>query len=194
MSNKIKNISKKILSKAWATLYEIDYDYRFRDGHWKRISRESYNRGNGTAILLYSPEKRTVILTKQFRMPAYENETADGMSIEACAGAIDKNESPKSTIIREVEEEVGYRIKSARQVLQAYTSPGALTEKMYLFVAEYSDDMKVNEGGGVANENEEIEVLELPFLKTLKMMETGEIQDAKTIMLLQYALIHKLVL
>lgn len=193
MSNKVKNIIHKVLSKAWATLYEIKYDYQFKDGHWKQISRECYNRGNGTAILLYNPKKETVILTQQFRMPAYENDKEDGMSIEACAGAIDKNESPEKTIIREVEEEVGYKIKRAKQVCQAYTSPGALTEKMYLFVAEYTDAMKVNEGGGVAHENEEIEVLELSFSKTLKMIETGEIQDAKTIMLLQYAQIHKLI-
>ncbi|MEO6347222.1 MAG: NUDIX domain-containing protein [Aquaticitalea sp.] len=191
-SKRLKNITKRILSKAWATLYEINYDFQFKDGNWKHISRESYNRGNGTAILLFNPENKTVILTKQFRMPTYENEPEDGMSIEACAGAIDKNESPESTIIREVEEEVGYRIKSAKLVLQAYTSPGALTEKMYLFVAEYTDDLKVNEGGGVSHENEEIEVMELLFTKALQMIESGDIQDAKTILLLQYAQIHKL--
>ncbi len=192
MSERLKNITKKILSQAWATLYEIDYDYQFEDGRWKRISRESYDRGNGTAILLYNKEKGTVILTKQFRMPAFENDKNDGMSIEACAGAIDKNESPETTVMRETEEEVGYKIKSAKQILQAYTSPGAVTEKMYLFIAEYNESMKVNNGGGVANEDEEIEVLELPFSDTIKMMESREIQDAKTIILLQYAQIHKL--
>ncbi len=119
MSNRLKNITKKILSKAWATLYEIDYDYQFKDGSWKRISRESYDRGNGTAILLYNKETGTVILTRQFRMPAYENDKNDGMSLEACAGAIDKNETPESTVIREVEEEVGYRLNNAKQVLEA---------------------------------------------------------------------------
>ncbi len=192
MSNRLRNITHTILSKAWATLYEIEYDYQFKDGIWKHISRESYDRGNGTAILLYNKEKGTVILTRQFRMPAYQNDKNDGMSIEACAGAIDKNESPEATIIREVKEEVGYKIEGAKQVLQAYTSPGAVTEKMYLFVAPYSNDKKVNEGGGVVHEQEEIEVLELPFLDTLKMMESGEIQDAKTIILLQYAQIHNL--
>lgn len=193
MSLQIKNITRKILSKAWATLYEIDYDYQFNDGSWKRISRESYDRGNGTCILLYNAEKGTVILTKQFRMPAYQNDITEGMSIEVCAGAIDKGETPETSIIREVEEEVGYKIKSAQQVLQAYTSPGALTEKMYLFIAGYTDAMKVNEGGGLEHEHEEIEVMELPFSKALQMMESGEIQDAKTIILLQYAQIHKLV-
>jgi GDP-mannose pyrophosphatase NudK len=189
----LKNITKKILSKAWATLYEIDYDYQFKDGTWKRISRESYDRENGTCILLYNKEKGTIILTKQFRMPSYENDKRDGMSIEACAGAIDKNESPERTVIRETEEEVGYKIKNVKQVMEAYTSPGALTEKMYFFIGAYSDDMKLNSGGGVETENEEIEVLELPFQQTLKMIESGEIQDAKTIILLQYAQINKLV-
>ncbi|MEZ4803044.1 MAG: NUDIX domain-containing protein [Gelidibacter sp.] len=191
-SGKLKNITHKILSKAWATLYQIDYDYQFENGIWKRLSRETYDRGNGTGILLYNREKKTVILTKQFRMPSYHNDKNDGMSIEVCAGAIDKNESAESTIIREVEEEVGYRIQKAEQVFSAYSSPGALSEKMYLFIAEYNDDMKVNDGGGVENENEEIEVLELKFQKAIEMVSSGDIQDFKTIMLLQYAQIHKL--
>lgn len=192
MLNHIKNITPKILSKVWATLLEIDYDYQFKDGTWKRISRESYDRGNGTGILLYNVEKGMVILTKQFRMPIYYNYKNEGMSIEVCAGAIDENDSPEATIIREVEEEVGYKILEVQQVMTAYSSPGALTEKMYLFVASYSEAMKVNEGGGVASENEEIEVLEVEFSKALEMMASGEIRDAKTIILLQYAQIHKL--
>lgn len=192
MSNNIKNITQKILSKAWATLLEIDYDYQFKDGTWKRVSRESYDRGHGTGILLYNAEKGTIILTEQFRMPIYHTSKDEGKSIEVCAGAIDNNDSPEATIIREVEEEVGYKIKEAKQVMKAYTSPGALTEKMYLFVAPYSEAMKVNEGGGVIGENEEIEVLELEFSKAIEMMASGEIQDAKTIILLQYAQIHKL--
>lgn len=193
MAKQIRNINHKILSKAWATLYQIDHEYLFENGNWKRLSRETYDRGNGTGILLYNRKKRTVILTKQFRMSAYHNDENDGMSIEVCAGAIDKNELPESTIIREVEEEVGYRIKKAEQIFSAYSSPGALSEKMYLFVAEYSDDMKVNDGGGVENENEEIKVLELSFNKTLEMMKSGEIQDFKTIILLQYAQINKFI-
>ncbi len=190
--NRIKDITKKILSKAWATLYEINYDYQFKDGSWKRLSRESYDRGNGTCILLYNKEKSTVILTKQFRMPAYHNDENDGMSIEVCAGAIDKNESAASTIIREVEEEVGYKIQNVKQIMEAYSSPGALSEKMYYFVGAYTNAMKINSGGGLASENEDIEVLELDFSKTLKMIESGEIKDVKTILLIQYAQIHKL--
>ncbi len=189
----LKNIKKTTLSKEWATLDRIDYDYQFKNGNWKRLSRETYNRGNGAAILLYNPEKGTVILTKQFRMPAYENDKDDGMSIEACAGAIDNNDMPLETILRETEEEVGYKINKAKQVLTAYTSPGALTEKMYLFIAEYTDDMKINEGGGLDSEDEEIVVLELPFPKAIEMVGNEKIIDAKTIMLLQYAQINRLI-
>ena len=189
---KLKNITRTTLSNDWATLHRIDYDYQFEGGEWRRLSRETYNRGNGSGILLYNTKKSTVILTKQFRMPVYDVNKNEGMSIEVCAGAIDNNDSPKATIIREVEEEVGYRISDATQVLSAYTSPGALTEKMYLFIAEYTDDMKVNEGGGLEIENEDIEVLELPFSKAIEMVKNEEIIDAKTIMLLQYAQINRL--
>jgi nudix-type nucleoside diphosphatase (YffH/AdpP family) len=188
----LKNIKKTTLSKEWATLDRIDYDYQFENGEWKGVSRECYNRGNGAAILLYNPDKGTVILTKQFRMPIYENNKEESMSIEACAGAIDDNDTALETILRETEEEVGYKIKNAKQVLTAYTSPGALTEKMYLFVAEYNEEMKANEGGGLEIENEEIEVLELQFSEAFEMMRNAEIIDAKTIMLLQYAQINQL--
>lgn len=183
----VKNIVTKTLSKAWATLLQVDYDFQFKDGSWKRVSRESYNRGNGTGILLYNVENGTVILTRQFRMPIYQTHQDEAMSIEVCAGAIDTNESPERTIIREVEEEVGYKIKEVKEVMTAYTSPGALTEKMFLYIAPYSKAMKVDEGGGVADEHEEIEVLEMPFSKALEMMASGDIRDAKTIILLQYA-------
>jgi GDP-mannose pyrophosphatase NudK len=186
----LKNIKKTNLSNDWATLDRIDYDYKFNDGKWKRLSRETYNRGNGAAILLYNSQKETVILTKQFRMPIYQN-ALEGMSIEVCAGSIDGNDTPLETILRETEEEVGYRIEHAQQVLTAYTSPGALTEKMYLFVAEYSEEIKVNNGGGLDSEDEDIEVLELPFWDAIKMIEQGEIIDAKSIMLLQYLQIQK---
>lgn len=190
--NKLKNITYNTLSNKWATLNRIDYDYQFKDGSWKRLSRESYDRGNGTSILLYNKEKGTVILTKQFRMPAYANNKNEGMSIEVCAGALDKNERPEVCIIREVEEEVGYKIDNATKVLEAYTSPGAVTEKMFMFIAEYNDDMKVNDGGGVDSEDEDIEVLEIPFEEAIQMMNDFKIIDAKTIMLLQYAQINNL--
>ena len=192
VEDKLRNITYTKLSGEWATLNRIDYDYKFEDGSWKRLSRESYDRGNGACILLYNKEKGTVILTKQFRMPAYDNHKADGMSIEVCAGAIDKNEAPEICIIRETEEEVGYRIKSAKKVMECYTSPGAVTEKMFLFVAPYDDTMKINDGGGLEIEDEEIEVLEMPFSEAIKMVDNFKIIDAKTILLLQYAQIHNL--
>jgi len=187
VKNKLRNITHNTLSKAWATLNRIDYDYQFKDGSWKRLSRESYDRGNGTSVLLYNKKKGTVILTKQFRMPAYANDKNDGMSIEVCAGALDKDESPETCIIREIEEEVGYKINQVTKVLEAYTSPGAVTEKMYMFIAEYSDEMKVNNGGGAHAEDEDIEVLEIAFKEAIQMIHDFEIKDAKTIMLLQYA-------
>ncbi len=189
---RLKNITHHLLSNDWATLNRIDYDYKFDDGSWKRISRECYNRGNGTAILLYNVEKATLILTKQFRMPAYENNQEEGMSIEVCAGALDKNEDPETCIIREVEEETGYKIDSASLVLETYMSPGAMTEKLHLFTSEYTDAMKIDEGGGLESENEEIEVMELHISEVLKMIDNKEIIDAKTIMLIQFAQIHKL--
>jgi nudix-type nucleoside diphosphatase (YffH/AdpP family) len=190
--NRVSNIENISLSNEWAKLDRVEYDFEFKTGEKKRILRECYNRGNGAAILLYNRNNKTVILTRQFRMPIYVNNTKEAMSIEVCAGAIDKNDTPMETIIRETEEEVGYKIANVEQVLKAYTSPGALTEKMYLFIAEYTDAMKVNNGGGLDTENEEIEVLELPFSKAIKMIETEEIIDAKTILLLQYAQINKL--
>ena len=191
--NNLKNITKTTLSHDWAKLDRIDYDYQFKNGEWKRLSRETYNRGHGAAILLYNPNKGTVILTRQFRMPIYDANPNEGMSIEACAGAIDNNDTALETIIRETEEEVGYKIDTAKQVLTAYTSPGALTEKMFLFVAEYSEEMKINEGGGLESEDEELEILEMQFSEALEMIKTEEIIDAKTIMLLQYAQINELV-
>lgn len=181
-----------MLSNAWATLTRIDYDYKFKNGQWKRLSRESYDRGDGTSILLYNKDKGTVILTRQFRMPSYQNNKKEGMSIEVCAGALDKNEAPEVCIIREVEEEVGYKIANVKKVMESYMSPGAVTEKMYLFVAAYNDSMKINNGGGLDSEDEDIDVLEIPFSEAIKMIDTLEIIDAKTIMLLQYALIHNL--
>ena len=193
MKNKLRNIVRKVLSNNWATLYNVEYEFLFKDGSWKKLQRESYDRGNGACILLYNKEEKTVILSKQFRMPIYDNTPAEGMSIEVCAGAMDKDEEdPELCVIREVEEEVGYKITSAKKVLEAYMSPGAVTEKIFHFVAEYNADMKINEGGGLEEEGEEIEVLELPFEKALEMVVTGEIKDAKTILLLQYVQIHKL--
>jgi GDP-mannose pyrophosphatase NudK len=184
-NNKVRIINREILSSNWYTLRKITYDYLKKDGTWQTQSREAYDRGNGAAIMLYNPPLKTVILTRQFRMPTFINGNEDGLLIEACAGLLDKD-NPEDCIKRETEEETGYKINSVQKIMEVYMSPGSVTEMLYFFIAEYAHDMKVTDGGGIAHEQEEIEVLELPFEQTLQMIDTGQIQDAKTIMLLQY--------
>ena len=191
MNSKVRNIRTELLSDNWYTLNKITFEYLGNNGKWQTQKRESYDRGNGAAILLYNQEKNTIILTRQFRMPSYLNGHKDGMSIEVCAGLLDGDE-PEVCIKKEAEEEVGYRVSNVHRVLQAYMSPGAVTEIVFMFIAEYSDQMKVSEGGGLAEEHENIEVLEISFQEALTMVETGEILDANTILLVQYAQIQKL--
>ncbi|WP_111309438.1 GDP-mannose pyrophosphatase NudK [Confluentibacter sediminis] len=191
ITKRIKNIVSKLLSDNYYILKKITFDYKLRNGKWVTQAREVYNRGDGAGILLYNKEKQTIILIKQFRMPTYMNDNEDGMLIEVCAGMLDKDD-PEACIIRETEEEVGYRIKEVKKVFEAYSSPGVMTEKMYFFVGEYTDAMKVSEGGGLDSEHEDIEVLEMPFKKAIDMLNHGEIFDTRTIVLLQYAQLHKL--
>lgn len=185
MATEIKNIEKTLLSDNWYTLYKYAFDLNI-NGQWQHQEREAYDRGNGATILLYNTEKKTVVLTRQFRMPTYVNGNKDGMLIETCAGLLDKD-SPEECIKRETEEETGYRVSNVRKLYEAYMSPGSVTEKVFFFAAEYSEEMKVSEGGGLDHEQENIEVLELDFDQVYSMIETGEIEDGKTIMLLQYA-------
>ncbi|ROM91747.1 GDP-mannose pyrophosphatase NudK [Pseudomonas brassicacearum] len=180
----------EVLSDNWYVLRKTTYDFLGRDGTWRNMSRETYDRGNGATILLYSKLKKTVVLTRQFRFPAFVNEH-DGMLIETCAGLLDRDD-PHTCIRKETEEETGYRIEEVRKVFEAFMSPGSVTERLYFFVGEYFDEDKLGEGGGVEAEGEEIEVLELPLDDALAMIETGEITDGKTIMLLQYAKLHRL--
>lgn len=191
-NNKIRNIKKELLSDNWYTLDKFSFEYQKDDGTWEAQEREAYDRGNGAAILLYNLEKKTVVLTKQFRMPTYVNGNEDGMMIEACAGLLDGN-NPEDCIRKEVEEETGYQVSDVRKVFECYMSPGSVTEILYFFVGAYEDQMKVGTGGGADDETENIEVLEYSFDTALQMMTSGEIKDAKTIMLLQYAKIHGLV-
>ncbi|MCX2679235.1 NUDIX domain-containing protein [Galbibacter sp. EGI 63066] len=191
MNKGVKINKETTLSNNWYTLKKVDFSYQLDDGSWEEQSREVYDRGNGAAILLYNKNKGTVVLTRQFRMPTYLNGNENGMMIEVPAGIIE-DESPKASIIRETEEETGFEIKDATKVLQTYTSPGAVSETLHLFVAEYSDTMKVHEGGGLEEENENIEVFEVPFTQVEAMVKNGDIKDAKTIMLIQYARINKL--
>lgn len=181
----------QILSDNWYTLRKITYDYLKKDGSWQTQDREAYDRGNGAVILLYHKGQKKVLLTRQFRLPTFINGNPSGMLIEACAGLLDKD-NPEECIRRETEEETGYKIKAVRKIFEAYMSPGSVTELLYFFVAEYTEDMKVNAGGGIANEQEDIEVMELPIDNAMQLIERGEIKDGKTILLLQYAVLNQL--
>jgi nudix-type nucleoside diphosphatase (YffH/AdpP family) len=192
MNPNVKILETKVLSDNWYTLKKITFNYLKKDGTWQTQMRESYDRGNGAVILLYNTKKKTVILTRQFRLPSYINGNDDGMMIECCAGLLD-NDNPSDCIRKEAMEETGYRIQNVKKLFEAYMSPGAVTEILHYFVAEFDDSMKLNEGGGLDHEQEDIEVLELDFELAYKMIASGEIKDAKTILLLQYAKITKLV-
>jgi GDP-mannose pyrophosphatase NudK len=183
----VQVLKTEVLSDNWYVLRKVTFRLRKRDGSWEVQSREAYDRGNGATILLYDRERRTVVLTRQFRLPTYVNGNASGMLIEACAGLLDEDD-PETCIAREAFEETGYEIRNPRQVMQAYMSPGSVTEILHFFVAEYSRTQRRSEGGGV--EEEDIEVMELSFDDALGRIASGEIRDGKTIMLLQYAALH----
>jgi len=187
----IKIEETEILSDNWYTLKKVSYQYRNKDGSWELQAREAYDRGNGAAILLYNSEEKKVILTSQFRLPTYINGNDDGIMIEACAGLLDED-NPEDCIRKETEEETGYKVTKVRKIFDAYMSPGSVTEILHFFIAEYTHDMKVSDGGGLAEEQENIEVLELDAEEAYRMIDSGQIRDAKTIILLQYAQIHKL--
>jgi nudix-type nucleoside diphosphatase (YffH/AdpP family) len=193
MNNPIITIQQTdLLSDNWYLLNKVTFEYKKEDETIETHVREVYDRGNGAAILLYTSAQKTVILTRQFRLPTYLNGNKTGMTIEVCAGLLDKDH-PEQCIIRETEEETGYRLSTVHKVFETYMSPGAVTEMLYLFVGEYDATMKVHEGGGLASEQENIEVLEYTFDQAYAMIASGEIKDAKTIMLLQYAKINNMV-
>ena len=189
---KIKINQTDLLSNNHYLLNNVTFDFLRKYGVWITQKREVYDRGNGAGILLYNREQKTIILTRQFRLPSYLNGNETGMMIEVCAGLLDQDH-PEQCIIRETEEETGYRIKSVQKIMETYMSPGAITEILHLFVGEYDASMKVNEGGGLEHEQEEIEVIEMPFAEAYNKIATAEIKDAKTILLLQYAKINNLV-
>jgi GDP-mannose pyrophosphatase NudK len=191
MINEVKILQTDILSNNWYTLKKVVYEYVKANGERMVQSREAYDRGNGAVILLYNKENRSVILTRQFRLPTYINGNETGMLIEACAGLLDKDD-PEACIRRETEEETGYKVQEVQKVFEAYMSPGSVTEILYFFVAQYTPLMKITDGGGMEHEEENIEVLEMSIDKAMEMMKSGEIRDAKTIMLLQYALLNNL--
>lgn len=183
MNPKIHITKTELLSDNWYLLNKVTYEFTPENGEPKIQRREVFDRGNGAAILLYNKERQTVILTCQFRLPTFLNGNENGMMIEVCAGMLDEN-NPEDCIKRETEEETGYRIQDVKKVFEAYMSPGAVTEILHFFTAEYQPEMKVSEGGGLASEHEYIEVLELNFNEAMDMVYNGKIKDAKTIMLL----------
>ena len=187
----VRIVQTDILSDNWYTLRKVTFEIKKSDGTVKTQSREAYDRGNGAVILLYNRSQNSVVLTRQFRLPTYVNGNQTGMLIEACAGLLEK-ESPEECIKREAIEETGYEVGEVKKIFEAYMSPGSVTEILYFFVAEYSSTNLLNDGGGVQEEEEDIEVLELSFVDALSMVADGQIKDAKTIMLLQYAQIHGL--
>src|SRR5919205_387521 len=175
MNEKVKVTNTTILSNNWYTLKKVTFDYLKKNGQWQKQHREAYDRGNGATILLYNKDLKTVVLTRQFRLPTYINGNETGMLIETCAGLLDQD-NPEDCIRRETEEETGYRISHVEKIYEAYMSPGSVTEILYFFVGEYSKNQKIGEGGGV-DEGEEIDVLELKFEKAWNMIKTGEIKD-----------------
>ena len=192
MSDRVKIIENKVLSDNWYTLRKVTFDYLKNNGTWQTHRREAYDRGNGAAILLYNKLQKTVVLVRQFRVPTYLNGNKDGMLIEACAGLLD-DLNPIEAIIKEVREETGYIISDVQKVMAVYTSPGSVTEILHLFMGEYIPHQKRENGGGIEEEEEDIEVIELPFDAAYAMIATGEIKDAKTIMLLQHAKIQGII-
>lgn len=175
----------EVLSDHWYTLRKVTFDLRRRDGQSQTLTREAYDRGNGAALLLFDPRRRTVVLTRQFRLPAFLNGCIDGMLLEACAGLLD-GDDPETCVRREAEEETGYRVRQPRKVFEAYMSPGSVTEKLHFFVAEYEPRDRIRDGGGLVEEGEDIEVVEMPLDEALAGIRSGSIQDGKTVMLLQH--------
>jgi GDP-mannose pyrophosphatase NudK len=191
MKPKAINLVSETLFRKWSELKRITFDYILPNGKIQTQTREVFDRGNGAAILLYNKNKGTIILTRQFRLPSFINGNQTGMLIECCAGQLDKD-SPEECAKRETLEETGYQIKEVQKVFEAYMSPGGTTEILYFFISPYTTEMKVHGGGGVPHEGEDIEVLEMNFQTALNMIENGEIKDAKTIMLLQYLRLKKI--
>ena len=191
MPENVDILETEILSANWYTLKKITYTYTKQNGTHHTHIREVYDRGNGATILLYNQENKTVILTRQFRLPSFINGNPSGMLIEACAGLLDKDNA-EDCIKRETEEETGYLVKDVKKIFEAYMSPGSVTEILYFFIAAYTKSMKVHAGGGIELEQEDIEVLEIPFDHAMQMINSGEIKDGKTIMLLQYAKLNNL--
>ncbi|CAI0843374.1 NUDIX domain-containing protein [Serratia entomophila] len=187
--DRVRIVETRVLSDDWYLLKKTTFDFLRRDGVWQRQSRETYDRGDGATILLFNREAQSVVLTRQFRFPVFVN-GHDGMLIEAAAGLLD-DASAEERIRAEVEEETGYSVQNVQKVFEAYMSPGSVTEKLHFFVGEYRAADRINGGGGVEAEGEDLEVLELPLEQALQAIRQGTIVDAKTIMLLQYVALNR---
>lgn len=185
LSDRVRVHSVEVLSNDWYVLKKTTFDFLRSDGTWQRQSRETYDRGNGAVILLYNLAHRTVVLTRQFRYPAFVNGHLD-LLIEAPAGLLD-NHSPEESIRKESVEETGYTVGEVKKIFEAYMSPGSVTEKLHFFIAEYDSGTQRQSGGGIVAEGEDIEAFQLNIDDALHMIGAGDIKDAKTIMLLQYA-------
>ncbi len=184
----VRNV--ELTSQGWHVLRRTTYDYRRRDGSWTTESRETYDRGNGATILLYNLDRNTVLLTRQFRFPVYANDHPDGMLIETAAGLLD-DDDPETAIRREAEEELGVEVGDLTHVFDVYMSPGSVTERVHFYAAPYTVADRTGSGGGLAEDGEDIEILELDFTDALSMIADGRIVDGKTIMLLQWAALHR---
>ncbi len=182
----VRLVETRVLSDDWYVLRKTTFDLRRRDGRWTRESREAYDRGNGATVLLHDPERGTVLLTRQFRLPAYVNGHPDGFLVEAPAGLLD-DEDAEAAIRREAEEETGVRVGAVRRLFELFMSPGSVTERVAFFTASYASADRVGRGGGVEGEGEDIEVLELDLREAVAMARRGEIVDAKTLILLDWA-------
>ena len=188
-NERVQITEEKLLSDNWYVLKRFTFNYLGKNGEWTTQQREAYDRGNGATILLHNPQANTIILTRQFRLPTFVNGNPSGMLIEACAGLLD-DDDPETAIIRETQEETGFRIQSVQKVMEAYMSPGSVTEKLFFYIAQYTADTERNTGGGI--DEEEIDILEIPVNQALAMVERGEIMDGKTIMLLQHLRLQQL--
>jgi nudix-type nucleoside diphosphatase (YffH/AdpP family) len=179
----------RLLSDNWYRLHTTTFDLQGADGTWSSQSRETYDRGNGATILLYDVERRTVLLTSQFRYPAYINGHPGGMLIETAAGLLD-DDDPETAIRREAIEETGHRVGEVTHVFDAFMSPGSVTERLHFYAAPYDAGTREHEGGGLAAEGEHITLVELDIDDALDQVGNGGIIDAKTIMLLQWAVLR----
>ena len=185
LADRIRIEKVETLADDWAILKKTTLAFLRSDGSWQTLTRETYDRGNGATLLLINRAHRSVLLTRQFRYPAYVNGATE-LLIEACAGLLDARDA-EAAIKAEVEEELGVRVSALTKIFESYMSPGSVTEKLHFFIAEYTAGDRISGGGGVAHEGEDIEVLEVPFAEALAMIDRGEIVDGKTIMLLLYA-------